>query len=94
MRLDTAATWPPAPKGARIKTGPLHGIEGWAGKCYGMTNVLPRPDFINQGAAVKMDADSLDLICAGDSILLVKNLSLRFNNSALPEQEQYRLVVP
>ena len=78
----------------RIKAGPLHGIEGWAGKYYGMTNALLRLGFINQAAAVKMDADSLDLICAGDSILLVKNLSLRFNNSALPEQEQYRLVVP
>ena len=46
----------------RIKSGPLQGIEGWVEQRYGMTTVLLRLDFINQAAAVKIDADSLDLI--------------------------------
>jgi transcription antitermination factor NusG len=46
----------------RIKAGPLQGIEGWVEQRYGMTTVLLRLDFINQAAAVKIDADSLDLI--------------------------------
>lgn len=46
----------------RIKTGPLQGIEGWVEQRYGMTTVLLRLDFINQAAAVKVDADSLELI--------------------------------
>ena len=46
----------------RIKTGPLQGIEGWVEQRYGMTTVLLRLDFINQAAAVKIDADSLDPI--------------------------------
>jgi transcription antitermination factor NusG len=46
----------------RIKTGPLQGIEGWVEERYGMTTVLLRLDFINQAAAVKIDADSLELI--------------------------------
>lgn len=46
----------------RIKTGPLQGIEGWVESRYGMTTVLLRLDFINQAAAVKVDADSLELI--------------------------------
>ena len=46
----------------RIKTGPLQGIEGWVESRYGMTTVLLRLDFINQAAAVKIDADNLDLI--------------------------------
>jgi transcriptional antiterminator RfaH len=46
----------------RIKTGPLQGIEGWVEQRYGMTTVLLRLDFINQAAAVKMDADTLELI--------------------------------
>ncbi len=46
----------------RIKAGPLQGIEGWVEQRYGMTTVLLRLDFINQAAAVKVDADSLELI--------------------------------
>lgn len=46
----------------RIKTGPLQGIEGWVEKRSGMTTVLLRLDFINQAAAVKIDADSLEPI--------------------------------
>jgi transcription antitermination factor NusG len=46
----------------RIKAGPLQGIEGWVEKRHGMTTVLLRLDFINQAAAVKIDADSLELI--------------------------------
>jgi transcription antitermination factor NusG len=46
----------------KIKAGPLQGIEGWVEQRYGMTTVLLRLDFINQAAAVKIDADSLELI--------------------------------
>lgn len=46
----------------RIKAGPLQGIEGWVEHRYGMTTVLLRLDFINQAAAVKIDADSLEPI--------------------------------
>ena len=43
----------------RIKGGPLEGLEGWVEHRYGMTTVLLRLDFINQAAAVKVDADLL-----------------------------------
>lgn len=46
----------------RIKGGPLQGVEGWVEKRHGMTMVLLRLDFISQAAAVKMDADLLELI--------------------------------
>ncbi len=46
----------------RIKTGPLQGIEGWVERRSGMSTVLLRLDFINQAAAVKLDADALELI--------------------------------
>ncbi len=46
----------------RIKAGPLQGIEGWVEQRYGMTTVLLRLDFIGQAAAVKLDADLLELI--------------------------------
>jgi transcriptional antiterminator RfaH len=46
----------------RIKSGPLQGIEGWVESRYGMNTVLLRLDFINQAAAVKIDADALDPI--------------------------------
>ena len=46
----------------RIKSGPLQGIEGWVEDRYGMSTVLLRLDFINQAAAVKIDADALQLI--------------------------------
>lgn len=45
----------------RIKSGPLQGLEGWVEQRYGRTTVLLRLDFINQAAAVKLDADMLDL---------------------------------
>jgi transcription antitermination factor NusG len=44
----------------RIKAGPLQGMEGWIEQRYGMTTVLLRLDFINQAAAVKLDADQLE----------------------------------
>ena len=44
----------------RIKGGPLHGLEGWVEHRYGMTTVLLRLDFINQAAAVKLEADLLE----------------------------------
>jgi transcription antitermination factor NusG len=46
----------------RIKAGPLQGIEGWVEERYGMSTVLLRLDFIGQAAAVKLDADLLELI--------------------------------
>jgi transcription antitermination factor NusG len=45
----------------RIKSGPLRGIEGWVEHRYGRTTVLLRLDFISQAAAVKLDADQLEL---------------------------------
>jgi len=44
----------------RIKSGTLQGMEGWVEQRYGMTTVLLRLDFINQAAAVKLDADQLE----------------------------------
>lgn len=46
----------------RIKGGPLQGIEGWVEQRYGMTTVLLRLDFINQAAAVKIDAGMLEAL--------------------------------
>ena len=46
----------------RIKGGPLEGIEGWVEQRYGMTTVLLRLDFINQAAAVKIDAEMLEAL--------------------------------
>lgn len=46
----------------RIASGPLQGTEGWVESRYGMSTVLLRLDFINQAAAVKVDADQLELI--------------------------------
>lgn len=45
----------------RIKSGPLQGIEGLVESRQGQTIVLLRLDFINQAAAVKMDADLLEM---------------------------------
>ena len=44
----------------RIKAGPLQGIEGFVESRQGLTTVLLRLDFINQAAAVKLDADLLE----------------------------------
>ena len=49
-------------KRVRIKSGPLRGIEGWVEKRTGMRVVLLRLDFIAQAAAVKLEADELELI--------------------------------
>ena len=45
-----------------IKAGPLRGLEGWVEKRHGLTTVLLRLDFIGQAAAVKLQADELELI--------------------------------
>lgn len=46
----------------RIKHGPLQGVEGWVEKRYGPTVVLLRLDFISQAAAVKLEADMVEII--------------------------------
>lgn len=46
----------------RIRSGPLQGIEGLVESRSGRTTVILRLDFINQAAAVKMDADILELV--------------------------------
>ena len=46
----------------RIKAGPLRGVEGWVEKRAGVDLVLLRLDFISQAAAVKIGAESLELI--------------------------------
>ena len=45
----------------KIKSGPLQGVEGWVEQRYGMTIVLLRLDFIGQAAAVKFQADQVEL---------------------------------
>ena len=45
-----------------IKSGALRGLEGWVEKREGMCLVLLRLDFIGQAAAVKVDANDLELI--------------------------------
>jgi len=49
-------------KRVRIKSGPLRGVEGWVEKRTGMRVVFLRLDFIAQAAAVKLEADELELI--------------------------------
>lgn len=46
----------------KVKHGPLRGIEGWVEKRHGMSTVLIRLDFIGRAAAVKLEADDLELI--------------------------------
>jgi transcriptional antiterminator RfaH len=46
----------------RVKSGPLRGLEGFVENRRGMVEVHLRLDFISQAAAVKMDADMLELI--------------------------------
>jgi hypothetical protein len=45
-----------------IRSGPMRGIEGWVENRYGVSTVLLRLDFIGQAAAMKMDADILELV--------------------------------
>ena len=45
----------------KIKSGPLRGMEGWVEQRTGTVQVLLRLDFIGQAAAVKMEADVLEL---------------------------------
>jgi len=44
-----------------IVRGPLRGMEGWVEERYGMSTVLLRLDFIGQAAAVKVEAEDLEL---------------------------------
>lgn len=46
----------------RIKYGPLRDLEGYVEDRKGMLTVLLRLDFINQAAAVRIEADNLELI--------------------------------
>ncbi|HMP81427.1 MAG TPA: transcription termination/antitermination NusG family protein [Verrucomicrobiota bacterium] len=46
----------------RIKSGPLQGVEGWVEQRHGPCVVLLRLDFISQAAAVKMEADLLEVV--------------------------------
>jgi len=65
--LDTGLEIQLAPEigeGARvkIKSGPLAGMEGRVEGRYGMDVVLLRLDFIGQAAAVKLNAEDLELL--------------------------------
>lgn len=46
----------------RIRTGPLRGLEGYVERRQGAVEVHLRLAFIGQAAAVRMDADNLELI--------------------------------
>jgi len=46
----------------KIKYGPLQGVEAWVEERHGMTTVLLRLDFIGQAAAIRMNADNLELV--------------------------------
>jgi transcriptional antiterminator RfaH len=46
----------------KIRFGPLEGMEGWVTERTGLTSVLLRVDFIGQAAAVKIEADQLELL--------------------------------
>ena len=45
----------------RIRNGPLQGMEAWVENRSGMAEVLLRLDFIGQAAAVKVNAEDLEL---------------------------------
>ncbi len=45
----------------RIRSGPLQGVEGLVESRQGLTTVILRLDFISQAAAVRMDANLLEL---------------------------------
>jgi len=46
----------------KIKTGPLRGVDGFVEKRSGTVLVHLRLDFIGQAAAVKVEADNLELV--------------------------------
>lgn len=46
----------------RVRVGPLRGLEGYVESRRGLVEVHLRMDFIGQAAAVKMDADMLELV--------------------------------
>ena len=46
----------------RIKYGPLQGMEAWVESRSGMSEVLLRLEYIGQAAAVRIEADALELI--------------------------------
>jgi len=46
----------------KVKSGPLRGMEGWVEQRYGPSTVLLRLNFIGQAAAVRVQADDLELI--------------------------------
>jgi transcription antitermination factor NusG len=46
----------------KIKSGPLRGVEGFVENRSGTVQVILRLDFISQAAAVKVEADNLELI--------------------------------
>jgi transcription antitermination factor NusG len=45
----------------KVKSGPLRGMEGWVEQRHGPTTVLLRLDFIGQAAAVRLQAEDLEL---------------------------------
>ena len=46
----------------RIKHGPLRGLVGFVENRSGVVQVFLRLDFINQAAAVRIEADNLELV--------------------------------
>lgn len=46
----------------RIRSGPLRGLEGYVEQRRGLVEVHLRLDFISQAAAVRMEADLLELV--------------------------------
>lgn len=46
----------------RIKSGPLQGLTGWVEKRSGITEILLRLDFIGQAAAIRVNAEDIELI--------------------------------
>jgi transcriptional antiterminator RfaH len=46
----------------KIKAGPLRGMEALVEERHGLTTVLLRLDFISQAAAIRLDANDLELI--------------------------------
>ncbi|MBL9168112.1 MAG: UpxY family transcription antiterminator [Verrucomicrobiales bacterium] len=49
-------------KRVRILSGPLQGVEGTVEERHGVTRILLRVDFISQAAAVRFEADQLELL--------------------------------